>query len=352
MAGNGTRGSISRRTFAGTASALVTSLLAVRALGQASGAAQSSSPSASSAAVSSADASGAGASSSASSSDSTSLATQTDVNRLTTQVFINGKGPFKFIVDTGAERSVLSDTLVAQLGLTPTGKANVQGLILRVPTDLVTIDELKYGKFTKQGLVVPVLNRAELGADGCLGLDIINGTKVTFDFKNQAIRIQKSGMPVTADWGTTVVVVHGTGKGGRLRSNQCTVDSVDATAFIDTGSEATIGNMSLLRAMSAADHPNLGKALLSGATGGEASGRLTPVKMIQIQGLIFENGTIVVSDVPDFDQWGTSAKPAILIGMDFLRKFASITIDYRRKEITFELAKVQLDKRPPKVIVT
>jgi len=347
MAGIGAKGSISRRAFAGTASALVTSLLAMRAMGQASGAAQSSS-----AAASSADASSASAPSSASSSESTSLATQTDVNRLTTEVFVNGKGPYKFIVDTGAERSVLSDTLVAELGLTPTGRAEVQGLILKVPTDLVTIDELKYGKFSKQDLKVPVLHRGELGADGCLGLDIINGTRVTFDFKDQAIRIQKSGLQVTADWGTTVVVVHGTGKGGRLRSNQCTVDGVDTTAFIDTGSEATIGNLPLLKAMSVADHPDLGVAQLSGATGGDASGRFTPIKRLQIQGLIFENGTIVISDVPNFAQWGIDAQPAILVGMDFLRKFASLTIDYRRKEITFELAKLQLDKRPPKVIVT
>ncbi len=341
MAGKRADGSISRRAFAGTASALVTSLLAMRALGQTSAPAQSG------ASASSADASG-----SAASSESTSLATQTDVNRLTTQVFINGKGPYKFIVDTGAERSCLSDTLVAELGLTPTGKADVQGLILKIETDLVTVTELKYGKFTKQNLMVPVLHRGELGADGCLGLDIINGTKVTFDFKDQAIRIQRAGLQVTADWGTTVVVVHSTGKGGRLRSNLCTVDGVDATAFIDTGSEATIGNRSLLKALSVADHPNLGVAQLSGATGGDAVGQFTPIKQMKIQGLVFENGTIVVSDVPNFAQWGINAQPAILVGMDYLRKFSSLTIDYQRKEITFELAKLQVDQRPPTIFVS
>ncbi len=347
MAGKKADGTLSRRAFAGTASALVTSLLAMRAVGQTSAPAQSS------ASASSADASSsAGTSSSASSSESTSLLTQTDVNRLTTQVFVNGKGPYKFIVDTGAERSVLSDTLVAELGLTPTGKADVQGLILKVETDLVTVNELKYGKFKKQGLMVPVLHRGELGADGCLGLDIINGTRVTFDFKDDVIRIQRAGLQVTADWGTTIVVVHSTGKGGRLRSNLCTVDGVDATAFIDTGSEATIGNQSLLKALSVADHPDLGVAQLSGATGGDAAGRFTPIKRMQIQGLIFENGMIVVSDVPNFAQWGINAQPAILVGMDYLRKFASLTIDYQRKEITFELAKVEIDKRPPTIIVT
>ena len=331
MAGTGIIRPWSRREFAGVASALLTGLIAAGARSQ-TGAQSSSSGS---------EASG----------ESTSLKTQTDAERMVTEVVVNGKGPYRFLVDTGAERSVVADSLVAELGLTPTGRANVQGLILKVPTDLVTLGELRYGSFIRHGLVVPVLPRALLGVDGYLGLDIINDTRITFAFNAQTIRIEKPGSLMTTDWNATVVVVHGTGKGGRLRSNLCTIDGVKATAFIDTGSESTIGNMALLNALSAVDHPNLGPATLEGATGGEASGRLTPVKKIELQNLIFRNGVVVMSDVPDFDQWGISTRPAILIGMDFLRKFASVTIDYRHKEITFQLAKASPDTRPPKVTV-
>ncbi len=335
MAGTLAVGSLSRREFARTVSALMALGVAASARAQAQSATSSS----------------ASASSAGGASDATSLKTQTDVDRLTTQVFVNGKGPYRFLVDTGAERSVLADSLVAELGLTPTGRANVQGLILKIPTDLVTIDTLAYGSFSRTGLVVPVLPRNLLGADGYLGLDIINGSRITFDFRGQTIIIEKPDGHggVTSDRGDTVVVVHGTGKGGRLRSNLCTVDGIDATAFIDTGSESTIGNLALLKAFSAFDHPNLGPAVLQGATGGEAPGRLTPIKTIVLQGLVFENGVIVISDVPDFDQWGISHRPAILIGMDFLRKFARVTVDYRRKEITFEWASATTDNRPPKI---
>ena len=336
---------ISRRTFAGAASALMTSLLAMPGWAQEGAASQS----AASESAASQGNSGAGAGASP---DVTSLKTQTEVNRLTTEVFVNGKGPYKFVVDTGAERSVLADTVVRDLGLTPSGRANVQGLILKIPTDLVTIDTLRYGSFSREKLVVPVLPSGLLGGDGCLGLDIINGTRITFAFKDQTIRIQKPGSFMATDWDATVVVIRGAGKGGRLRSNVCSVDGVKTVAFIDTGSESTIGNMSLFRALSSGDHPDVGAAILQGATGGEATGRLTPVKIIELQGLLFEDGTIVVSDVPDFDQWGVYSKPAILIGMDFLRKFASVTIDYQHKEITFELARAQINDKPPRVVVT
>jgi len=35
---------------------------------------------------------------------------------------INGQGPFRFILDTGANRSVLSRALATHLGLAPSGK--------------------------------------------------------------------------------------------------------------------------------------------------------------------------------------------------------------------------------------
>jgi predicted aspartyl protease len=40
-------------------------------------------------------------------------------DRMTVEVFINGQGPFNFVVDTGADRSALSTTLAARLGLEP-----------------------------------------------------------------------------------------------------------------------------------------------------------------------------------------------------------------------------------------
>jgi hypothetical protein len=36
--------------------------------------------------------------------------------------------------------------------------------------------------------------------------------------------------------------------------------------------------------------------------------------------------------------WGLSRKPALLIGMNYLRQFARVPIDYRIKEIRLDLA--------------
>jgi predicted aspartyl protease len=61
--------------------------------------------------------------------DSTLLAVPTRIDRIgriVVPVMINGQGPFRFIVDTGASHSTVSPQLAARLGLTPTTEAAIQ----------------------------------------------------------------------------------------------------------------------------------------------------------------------------------------------------------------------------------
>jgi hypothetical protein len=46
----------------------------------------------------------------------------------------------------------------------------------------------------------------------------------------------------------------------------------------------------------------------------------------------------VIADLQVFDIWGLSPKPALLIGMNYLRQFLIVSIDYGLKEIRFDLA--------------
>ena len=77
---------------------------------------------------------------------------------------------------------------------------------------------------------------------------------------------------------------------------------------------------------------------LTGVTGGEITGQVVPVGRIRLQNLAFTNGTLIIADVPDFALWKTKSRPALLIGMDYLRQFASVTLDYRARDIRFELS--------------
>lgn len=276
--------------------------------------------------------------------DSATLKAATDsAQHLTVEVRINGAGPYQFVVDTGSERSVLSDRIVATLGLEQGSPVLVKGLTRSVGSYLVTVKELSFGPFSRSNLSLPVLSRSNMGADGILGLDAINGSRVTFDFKNHALRIEqpRTRLSHTSENGGDVIIIRAPGPGGRLRSSNCSVDGAAATMFIDTGAEVSIGNTALRAAMArarGAGVPTLGMLLVSGMTGGETTGPIIPVREIRVQNLMFTDGTLVITDTADFDSWDLTNKSALLIGMDFLRKFSSVTIDYRLKQIRFELA--------------
>src|SRR6185369_1812348 len=50
------------------------------------------------------------------------LAASVDLNdRMTVPVTVNGRGPFPFVIDTGSNRTVVSDALAYQLGLPSAG---------------------------------------------------------------------------------------------------------------------------------------------------------------------------------------------------------------------------------------
>ena len=259
--------------------------------------------------------------------------------RLTVEVMINDEGPFRFIVDTGAERSVLSDDVAARLNL-PAGPAvMVTGMARRVAASTVRVRELGFGPFRRHGLTLPVLPRASVVSDGYLGLDAIDGTKVTFDFANRALRVEEAG-DIAETARPDVTHVRAKGSGGYLRIMDCLADSVAAIAFIDTGAEVSVGNTSLMNALATRNKIFAPQAYvtLTGVTGGEITGQVVPVGRIRLQNLAFTDGTLIIADVPDFALWKTKSRPALLIGMDYLRQFASVTLDYRARDIRFELS--------------
>lgn len=139
-----------------------------------------------------------------------------------------------------------------------------------------------------------------------------------------------------------------TGSAGRLKITDCRIDGVLASAIIDTGAELSIGNMALKAALEArhGSRPDLGPVVLTGVTGGEIIGRVLPLNRIHMQNLTFTDCTVAIAEISLFKDWSVSNRPAMLIGMDFLRQFNSVSIDYRAQEIIFDIALSPPNPRP------
>jgi predicted aspartyl protease len=269
-------------------------------------------------------------------------------DRLTTAVWINGAGPFRFLVDTGAERSLMAAEIAQQLAL-PIGRdVLIQGIVQGHRGELVEIARLRMGSLVCPPLEVPVLPRALLDVDGFLGLDVLDQHRVIFDFEAQTLSVtQRQGFFAAWFEGRDETIVHTMGSSGRLRATNCVVNGVRASAFVDTGAQVSVCSPALYAALQrTASNLQLigGPVVLSGVTGGTIEGLGINVNNIDLGELHLAFTPLVVAPLEVFAVWGLRDQPALLFGMDCLRRFRKVSIDYGRKELRFEVASTGLPR--------
>jgi predicted aspartyl protease len=254
--------------------------------------------------------------------------------RMTAPVRINGQGPYAFVVDTGANRSVVSSELAERLALTRGADQSLNdaaGLQL-APT--VTAG-LAVGGGAETELVLSVLSAAAIGGQGMLGLDRLADRRLTLDFHGQQLRIDggHGGARDRLD-----IVVRARRRAGQLTLVDADLGGEAITAFLDSGSQATIGNPAL-RALARARDP---KGLWGSASIVSASGQAIPAEVaslpdLRVGGLRIQNLSVAFADLHTFRLWDLAARPAILLGVDVLSRFDSVQLDFGRGEVRFRL---------------
>jgi predicted aspartyl protease len=273
-------------------------------------------------------------------------------SHLMVDVHINGNGPYHFVVDTGADRTILASEVAVELGLFRGEQVMLKGVVRAVLTETVSIRTMTFGSITKRRLILPTLSRSLLDADGYLGLDFLDGHRVTFDFQNHLLQVSEPRARFSANWvRENEARIRASGSSGHLQALDCMVDGVPATAFIDSGAEVSAANEPLLGAL-ARRNPSfgeMGSIRLIDITGGEIFGKVAMVDKIRLAALTFINCPLVIADFLVFDVWGLRQRPALLIGMNLLRQFGRVSIDYGLQELRFDLAAYRL---PPKPLIT
>jgi predicted aspartyl protease len=274
-------------------------------------------------------------------------------SHLMVEVHINDHGPYHFVVDTGADRTILASEVAIELGLSHSEMVMLKGVVRAVLADTVSIRTMTFGSITKKQFMVPTLSRSLLDADGYLGLDFLDGHRVTFDFKNHVLQVSEPRARFSANWvRENEARITTSGSSGHLQALDCTVDGIGATAFIDTGAEVTAANEPLQAAL-AKHNPSFGdqgSIHLIDITGGEILGKVAMVDKIRLtSALTFTDCPLVIADFLVFDVWGLRHRPALLIGMNLLRQFERVSIDYGLQELRFDLAAY---RSPPKPLIT
>lgn len=258
-------------------------------------------------------------------------------NRMTVSVGVGGDagehGPFAFLVDTGAERTVIARTVATMAGLPDAGRGLLISVAGRREVDLVRIETINLGKRSIHGLNAPLLESDWIGADGIIGLDGLQGQRVLLDFEGNRMAI---GDPATLGGNAGYdIVVHARRKSGQLVMTDATIDGVRTDIVIDTGADTSVGNRALQRALShrAGDQ----SAQLVSVTGQRVNADVGLAREMLLGGLTLSNTVIAFTDAPAFDSMGLRKRPALLLGMAQLRLFHRVAIDFAAKRVLFEV---------------
>jgi predicted aspartyl protease len=252
--------------------------------------------------------------------------------RPTIQVRINGQGPFAFVVDTGADRTVISRELAARLHLPPGDPVRLHHTAGVETVDTVELGDLSFGDQVVHGVEAPALAQADLGALGMLGIDSLRDQQIVLDFSDSTFTAHPSAANEPDPAGTIVVL--GKRRFGQLVLVDARADGVPILVILDTGAQNTLGNPALQTLMAGVQQAKPDSDIISVA-GGHSPARLKSIDDVTLNDLRLENVPIAYADLEIFHHFGLQNRPAMLLGMDILRLFRSVSVDFPRHQAGF-----------------
>jgi len=257
--------------------------------------------------------------------------------RMTVGVDVAGRGPFRFVVDSGADSSALGSSAARVLNLPATTQALLHGMTDSRIVDRVTAPELKVGDSTLHDLELPVLKDEDLGAQGLLGIDALVEQRLMLDFDKKLITIEDARRPAAYVDGEIVVVARR--RRGQLILTQASANGHAVDAVIDTGSEITIGNLALRDKLFRHSPTSLVSGEVTGVTGVVVKMQLAHLDELTIGPIMLHDVDIAFADVPPFAAFGLDDHPAIFLGTDLMANFRRVSLDFRARKVRFQLKK-------------
>ena len=252
-------------------------------------------------------------------------------DRMTVPVKLSGTGPYRFLVDTGADRTAISRELAAKLKLAAGEKASLHSVSEKSTVATATVPDLQLTRRNMRVIDAPLLESVNMGADGILGVDSLRSQRILFDFEGQKMSVVPS-RTVEASSEPGAIVITAKSRNGRLIITEAKANGRRLTVVLDTGAQVSIGNSALRKEL-------LGRGLTDGAqkielesvTGGKLIGDYLFVRNLEMGGVELTNLAIVFADAHTFKALGLDRKPALLLGMNALRAFKKVSIDFANK---------------------
>jgi len=261
-------------------------------------------------------------------------ASQDRAARMTVPVMINGQGPFQFVVDTGSERTAIASDLAARLGLTKGKSVMMHAANISQRRETGVIDSLQVGSGKGLKTEAILLERQNILVDGMLGIDLMRKQQIVMDFKGSKLSVEPSKKE---RFDVNAVVVPGRSLYGQLILADVKIRGQSIYVVLDSGGENTVANFALAKILQRPE-PADGSVAIIDVTGLRSQARTATLPDVQLGGIIIRNLNVAFADLTIFERLKLNDRPAMLLGMDVLRKFDRVAVNFERKQAAFNIA--------------
>lgn len=252
--------------------------------------------------------------------------------RLTVPVRLSGTGPYYFLVDTGADRTAVSRDLATLLKLERGTSAQLHSVAGVSTVSTVKVPQLQLTRMPVTIQEAPLLDARNMGADGILGVDSLGSHRVVFDFVGETMAIVPSSIAERRDE-PGAIVIQARRRNGRLIISQAKAEDRPVTIVLDTGAQVSIGNAALRKKLRIGEGRTAeGQVELESVTGAKLRGDVVRLKKVVVGGVTLSDLVVVFADAHTFQQLGLQNKPALLLGMNAMRAFKKVSIDFANRK--------------------
>jgi Aspartyl protease len=252
------------------------------------------------------------------------------IGRIWAPVLINGKGPFRLVLDTGASHSAIISRVADTLGVSAqTDPILVRGVTGAAVVPAVHVDRMEVGDLLIEPSILPIVADVFGGAEGVLGREGLPDKRIFADFGRDKLVISHSHRE-RAPVGFSIVPLKIT-RG--LLSADVRVGSIRTLAIIDTGGQQTVGNLALREALMKRRPADAVGEDIIGVTLELQHGDTIGAPPIELGTLKLHQVRVTFADTYLFDHLKLTRQPTLMIGMDVLGSFDVLIIDYKMREM-------------------
>ena len=267
--------------------------------------------------------------------------------RVSTDILVDGQGPFSFLLDTASSRTMLFDHLRQQLKLEPSAPGRLKVYAMNNIGTALPVEprELRLADQRMTGLTLGVLPddvhppEGELAADGILGMDALASRFLVLDHETLRLKLLNpadSTTDIYRKWPSAELIPYqGKDMDLTLWWLHARFGPQDVTALLDMGSGITMINW--IAAENLGIHrADFNKASIPQALR-DALGTMEPVVTVKgltitLAGRTFKVDTVIVANAAIFRYFGLETRSAAIIGPALLRT-NSLAIDFNRRRL-------------------